>query len=232
MAILSSFFRFIKFLPAIIWSVICDFIKFFIPKACYAKDVSQDIVLITGAASGLGRALALEYAKLGSKLILWDIDKVGLNETKGLVQIEYDKITIHKEVLDCFCLTYLVDVSDKKKIKDAAKLVYDDLNKNKAANEPDRFVTVLINNAGILNGLMLHELSDEQIEKTFSINILAHFWTVRAFLPKMIEHKRGHIVEIASLAGHIGMHKQVDYCATKFSVGKLSLHKIVSLIYK
>lgn len=210
--------RFVKFLPSIVWVIICSLVKYFIPNEYYAKDVSEDIVLITGAASGLGRAIALEYAKLGSKLILWDIDEVGLNETKALVKIEYNKI---EDIDKKFCLTYLVDVSDKEKIKKTSKLVFDDLNKNRPTNEPERYVTVLVNDTGIYYGLMLHELSFDQIEKTFDINVLAHLWTVRAFLPKMIEHKKGHIVEIASMAGMVGMHKQVDYCASRFSTGKL-----------
>ena len=53
--------------------------------------------------------------------------------------------------------------------------------------------------------------------KTFDVNILAHFWTLKAFLPGMIENKRGHIVNVASLAGHSGTNKLVDYCASKFA---------------
>ena len=56
-----------------------------------------------------------------------------------------------------------------------------------------------------------------KIMKTFDVNMLAHFWTVKAFLPGMIESKKAHIVNVASLAGQSGTNKLVDYCASKFA---------------
>ena len=55
----------------------------------------------------------------------------------------------------------------------------------------------------------------EKIERTFNVNVLAHFWTIKTFLPDMINQKKGHIVTVASLAGHAGTNKLVDYCASK-----------------
>lgn len=188
-----------------------------------AKDVGKDVVLITGAGSGLGREIAREYAKLGSSLVLWDINQKGLEGTKAIVEEEYGKLKEDAKNLTGrrTCSTYIVDVSDRYKVKEFAELVYRDLNdKNRAApgQEGDRYVSVLVNNAGIYHGLLLTELKDDQIERIFKINVLAHFWTVRAFLPKMVEHECGHIVEIASMGGINGMIKQVDYCASKFAV--------------
>ena len=57
----------------------------------------------------------------------------------------------------------------------------------------------------------------EKIERTFNVNVLAHFWTIKSFLPEMINNKKGHIVTIASLAGHSGTNKLVDYCSSKFA---------------
>ncbi|KAF5270699.1 hypothetical protein FQA39_LY01437 [Lamprigera yunnana] len=78
-------------------------------------------------------------------------------------------------------------------------------------------VTILINNAGFANEKFLLDTPDELIRRTFDVNILAHFWTVKAFLRKMIENNHGHIVTIASLAGHVGVHNLVDYCSSKFA---------------
>ena len=78
-------------------------------------------------------------------------------------------------------------------------------------------VSILVNNAGIVNGTALLDTSDERIIRTFDVNIMAHFWTIKAFLPDMISQKRGHLVNVASLAGHSGTNKLVDYCASKFA---------------
>jgi all-trans-retinol dehydrogenase (NAD+) len=76
---------------------------------------------------------------------------------------------------------------------------------------------MLINNAGVVSGRALLDTPDELIERSFSVNTLAHFWTVKAFLPTMLENDHGHIVSIASMAGHVGIPKLIDYCASKFA---------------
>lgn len=211
--------NYLKFAPVILWSLFLGILEWIVPKSWYAKDVREDIVLITGAGSGLGRAIALEFAKLNSSLVLWDVNEKGLQETKILVQALYEKNAISKnnDKQERECTTYLVDVSDKDRVHQAGQEVRLDLNKERKIDEPERYVSVLVNNAGIYHGLMLQDLKDDQIERIFKVNILAHFWTVRTFLPDMIKHERGHIVEIASMGGIAGLLKQVDYCATKFA---------------
>merc|ERR1711934_850768 len=78
-------------------------------------------------------------------------------------------------------------------------------------------VKILINNAGIVSGSALLETPDEKIIRTFQVNVFAQFWTMKSFMPDMIKNKSGHIVNVASLAGHSGMHKLVDYCSSKFA---------------
>lgn len=209
-------FRFLKYLPAILWVTLVSFVQWFIPLAWYAKDVSEEVVLITGAGSGLGRQIAIEYAQLNASLVLWDINADGLRDTKKMIEREHVKLAGNKETThERFCRTYLVDVSDRERVYSSAKQVQEDLESIQGSGK--KYVSVLVNNAGIYHGLMLHELKDQQIERIFRINILAHFWTVRAFLPEMIKQQHGHIVEIASMGGLTGLMKQVDYCATKFA---------------
>lgn len=202
---------------------ICYFIKgileYFVPACLYAKDVSKDVVLITGAGSGLGRSIALEYAKLGSSLILWDISQTGIEQTKQMVEKvrNSDKNEAQKNK---FCLIYVVDISDRDKVRAYGELVARDLENLRQYQQDELYVSVLVNNAGIYHGRLLEELTEEQIERMFKINILSHFWTVRAFLPAMKRHRKGHIVEVASMAGWAGLYKQVDYCSAKFANGK------------
>lgn len=226
--------HYLKFVPIFIWTTIVGLLEWVIPGSWYAKDVDQDIVLITGAGSGLGRAIALEYASLNSSLILWDINGKGLEETKDLVEAEYERVKLvskfnNQEESKKYCLSYIVDVSDRLQVQKMAQQVHTDLNKERKFDEPERYISVLVNNAGIYHGLMLQELRDDQIERIFKINILAHFWTVRAFLPNMIKFNKGHIVEIASMGGIAGLLKQVDYCATKFATGKFKTYSKLKL---
>lgn len=102
---------------------------------------------------------------------------------------------------------YTVDLSKKEKIYEAAEKVKQDVGT----------VKILINNAGIVSGTSVLATSDDKIKLTFDVNVLAHFWTIKAFMPEMILKRSGHIVNIASLAGHSGMNKLVDYCSSKFA---------------
>ena len=77
-------------------------------------------------------------------------------------------------------------------------------------------VDILVNNAGIVTGRPFLECSPELIQRTIDVNTTAHFWTCRAFLPGMIERKKGHVVTIASMAGHTGVPRLADYAASKF----------------
>ncbi len=72
-------------------------------------------------------------------------------------------------------------------------------------------VDVLVNNAGVVNSSPILEKSDVLIEKTVAVNLLAHFWTIKAFLLGMISKKEGHIVNMASAGGLLGVPYITDY---------------------
>ncbi|NXN21833.1 RDHE2 dehydrogenase, partial [Nycticryphes semicollaris] len=78
-------------------------------------------------------------------------------------------------------------------------------------------VSILINNAGIVTGKRFMDSPDSLMEKSMEVNIMAHFWTYKAFLPAMIASNHGHLVSIASAAGLIGASRLADYCASKFA---------------
>ena len=150
-------------------------------------------VVITGAARGLGRRMALGVAQRGGALSLWDVNGAGL-----------DAVVEEVESLGGRAQPVVCDVSDRRAVYAAAAGIADP-------------VDVLINNAGVVNGKSLLEIPDEQIERSLQINTHSLFWMTKAFLPAMIERNRGHIVTIASAAGLIGVPRLTDYCASKFA---------------
>lgn len=154
-------------------------------------------VLITGSASGIGRLMAQKIAARGGNVILWDINLGGLESLSDQIQgWGYKAATYHQ-----------CDLSDREEIEFTAHRVLAEHGS----------VDILINNAGIVSGKPLLELSPEAIERTFSINTLSLFWTTRAFLPGMVAKNSGHIVTIASAGGLIGVPRMTDYSASKFA---------------
>ena len=74
----------------------------------------------------------------------------------------------------------------------------------------------VVNNAGILSGQTILEEPDGKIQKVIEINLLAHFWTIKSFLPHMLEVNEGHLCSVSSAAGVFGAPRMVDYCSSKF----------------
>lgn len=166
-----------------------------IPKP--RKNVAGEIVLITGAGSGLGRLLALKFAQLGSVLVLWDISQESNEETCKMA-VEAGATRVYAYTCDCSRKEEIYRVANqvKKEVGDAS---------------------ILINNAGIVTGRKFMDCPDELIEKSLDVNFKSHIWTYKAFLPAMIANNRGHLVCISSSAGLIGMNGLADYCASKFA---------------
>ncbi|XP_053996608.1 short-chain dehydrogenase/reductase family 16C member 6-like isoform X1 [Hylaeus anthracinus] len=104
---------------------------------------------------------------------------------------------------------YVVDVSNRLEVREAVRLM-------RKVGIPD--VSILINNAAVLyHHSFLHQDSD-LVTKTFDVNTLAHFWTIEAFLPSMIQNGKGHIVCLSSMCGIYGVSEKVTYCSSKFAV--------------
>ncbi|XP_004629318.1 estradiol 17-beta-dehydrogenase 11 [Octodon degus] len=169
-------------------------IKLFIPKK--KKSVAGEIVLVTGAGHGIGRLTAYEFAKRKSKLVLWDINKHGIEETA----MECRKLGAQAH-------GFVVDCSNREDIYSSAKKVKEEIGD----------VSILVNNAGVVYTSDLFATQDPQIEKTFEVNVLAHFWTTKAFLPAMMRTNHGHVVTVASAAGHTVVPFLLAYCSSKFA---------------
>ncbi|XP_011268965.1 epidermal retinol dehydrogenase 2 [Camponotus floridanus] len=171
-------------------------IRSFIPKRYKMKSIDGEIALVTGGGGGLGRLLSLRLANLGAIVIVWDINKSGIEETIKLVR-----------AVGGTCYGYVCDLCDREDVYKKAKIIEEEIGK----------VTILINNAGIVTGMKFLDTPDKLIIRTMDVNIMSHFWTVKAFLPTMLKNNKGHIVSVASLAGQCGVPKLVDYCTSKFA---------------
>ena len=175
-------------------------------------DVRGRIALVTGAGSGIGRLLALELARRGAIPVAWDVDEERLAATVG----ELERLSNGQ------ARGYACDVRDADAVGATAERV------RREVGDP----MILVNNAGVVSGARLLDLSEDAIRRTFDVNVLALFWVTRAFLPAMVEANRGHVVTVASAAGLVGVARQTDYSASKHAaVGfdeslRVELHRI------
>lgn len=157
----------------------------------------NSVAVITGAASGIGRALSIHLAQLGANLAIADINENGLLKTKELAENYGVKITTHK-----------VDVGNKDEMKTFA----DDVIK-----EHQR-VTFLINNAGVSVLGSVEQLSIEDIEWLMNINFWGMVYGVKFFLPILKEQPQARIVNLSSVFGLFAPWGQSAYSASKFAV--------------
>ncbi|XP_031423043.2 retinol dehydrogenase 10-B [Clupea harengus] len=179
-------------------------VVYFILRGCFrivmrprTKDISEELVLITGAGGGLGRLFALEFVSHGAEVVLWDLNPETNETTAKLVREAGGK-----------AYTYTVDVTNREKVYQTANLVRKDLGRD---------VTFLVNNAGVVAGQRMWDGADDMVERTLKVNCHAHFWTVKAFLPQMKANNHGHIITIASVLGLYATAYVEDYCASKFA---------------
>jgi NADP-dependent 3-hydroxy acid dehydrogenase YdfG len=160
-------------------------------------DVRGKVAVITGAGSGIGRALACELARRGATLAISDVDTTGLAETAK--QIRVIGAPVHEARLD---------VTDRAAVLSYADDVVTELGG----------VNIVINNAGIAFTGDIEKMTFAQIERVMDVD----FWGVvngtKAFLPHVIASGDGHIVNISSLFGILSMPGQSAYNAAKFAV--------------
>ncbi|XP_045162385.2 short-chain dehydrogenase/reductase 3-like isoform X2 [Mercenaria mercenaria] len=161
------------------------------------KDISDEIILITGGGRGIGRQIALEFAKFRPKcIIIWGRKK------------DWLKRTVHDiQSLGVKSVYFVCDVSKRELIYEKAQEV----------QEMVGDVTLLVNNAGILSGKPIEFLQPEDMKETLKVNTLAQIWTIKAFLPAMLEKGKGHIVCMSSLLGLLGLKGVCDYATSKFA---------------
>lgn len=161
------------------------------------KDVKGKTALVTGGAGGMGYHWAERFARDGANLVLWDLNEGRLGEAAG-------KLRAHGVDV----LTQAVDVSDREAVYRAALKVQAETGG----------VDILVNNAGIVFSKPFLETPDEHLAATIDVDLKALFWTTKAFLPKMLERGEGHIINVSSASGFVGVPLMPAYVASKWGV--------------
>lgn len=161
------------------------------------KDISNDIILITGGGRGIGRKIALEFARYKPQhIVIWG------RKEESLIRTCEDIKTFGVQ-----CSYQVCDVSSRELIYKKAVEIQETIGN----------VTILVNNAGILSGKPVEYLQADDMTNTLKVNTLAHIWTIKAFLPAMIERGQGHIVCMSSVLGLLGLKGVCDYATSKFA---------------
>lgn len=178
------------------YEVVLGIIGVFLPTAL--KELSGEIVWISGTGHGIGKRLARLYVEQGCKVVCVDINEKNNNQTVKELNSIRPKCAFG----------YKCDVTNRDEVFELA---------NKVKKEVGT-VTVLVNNAGIMPTHPLDQQTPTEIRTTIDLNIVSHFWTLQAFMPGMIAAGKGHVIALSSMAGQMGFTHLVPYCATKFAV--------------
>lgn len=165
------------------------------------KELNNKNCFLTGAASGIGRSFALALAKEGINLFITDINMEGLVKVKEEVEALGVKVIAEK-----------CDVSKFEDFDRCAKQFHSKLGD----------VDLLINNAGIARGVLLENINLDDWKKVIDVNLWSIIYSLKAFIPKMLERGSGHIVNVASAAGILGSPEPLSYMASKFGVVGIS----------
>lgn len=153
--------------------------------------------VITGAAGGIGRAIAVSLARRGCHLALADVDEAGMVGTEDLVRAYGIRVTRHR-----------LDVADRAEVAGFQARV--------AAEHPG--VDLLVNNAGVAVGGAFEQVSEEDFEWLFEINFWGVVRMTRAFLPALRASGDARIVNLSSVFGLVAPPEQAAYAASKFAV--------------
>ncbi len=167
------------------------------PKSRISVDLTGQAAIVTGAAKGLGRAIAINLARCGAKVACIDINTESLAETVGAIRAAGGTA----EPMAC-------DVTDSQRV---AAVV----------NEVVKLwggLQILVNNAGITRDNMILRMKDDQWDAVININLKGTFLFTRAAAKPMMKGRQGRIINIASVSGLMGNPGQANYSASKAGV--------------
>ena len=155
------------------------------------------IALVTGAGSGIGAAIAERFARAGAHVVVTDVDEAMAAGTERRVVASGGTAESSR-----------LDVTDEAEVRRIAGLVH----------ERHRHLDILVNNAGVGHVGTMLQASGEDLDRLYAVNVRGVFNVTKAFLPAMVARRAGVVVNIASIAGIVGLRDRLAYCTTKFAV--------------
>lgn len=155
------------------------------------------VSLITGGARGIGREIALAFAKEGSDIVICDVNQESLDATKKEI-----------EALGRRVETFIVDVTSLLQVEEMVNKTLDKFQK----------IDILINNAGITRDALIVRMSEQEFDSVIAVNLKGTFNCTKAVSKVMMKQRYGKIVSIASIIGIIGNAGQANYAASKAGI--------------
>jgi NAD(P)-dependent dehydrogenase (short-subunit alcohol dehydrogenase family) len=166
------------------------------------REFADRVIAITGAASGIGRALALELGRRGADLALGDVDEAGLEETVRRAKLLGRRVEATR-----------VDVADREAVEAWAVATREAF---------EGRVDGIVNNAGVALGGTFLEVTYEDLDWLLGINLWGVIHGTKAFLPTLVERGDGWVVNVSSVFGLVGVPGQAAYNMAKFGVRGLT----------
>lgn len=178
-----------------------------------SREWKDELVVITGASSGIGYRTALRFAAKGASVVAIDIQKLPTFGAQNASSSSSIDASTRNNIS-----AYICDLASEEALAKVLKSIL------AIHGTP----TVIINNAGFTHSQPITLLSSSQLSRLVNVNLTSHLWILRHLLPHMIQRvkqdgKSGHIVSTASVMGHTGVSQMIDYCASKHGV--VGLHK-------
>ena len=171
-------------------------------------ELDGQIAIVTGAGRGIGRATALELARMGAAIVVAELDKDNAERTAGEVR-----------AMGRSALVVPTDVTSRTSLGAMAERTLAEFSR----------IDVLVNNAGIYRAAATLDVTEAHWDAVLNINARAVFFASQAVLPAMIARKRGNIISLASLAGKIGSRTNLPYNVSKAAV--ISITKSLALAH-
>ncbi|KAJ5772892.1 hypothetical protein N7457_007788, partial [Penicillium paradoxum] len=159
-----------------------------------AWNPEKELVLLTGGSGGIGQQIAEDLSRQKVRVVILDLNRPTFELPENVI-------------------FYQTDITSSQSISETAAII------RKTHGDP----TVLVNNAGITDYSTILDVEEKKLRRMFDVNVVAHFLTVKEFLPAMIRAGSGHVVTIASVASFVTVGEMVHYACTK--AGALAFHE-------